>query len=336
MALSQTVGYGPLLRRDGPSPATRNNTLLQVAAEMGLLITDDDQHWQNGIWLQGYSDQAAEGFDPCGEGSNAIKVEGDGNPIPEFGPVEIYWPETCTAYVVGPPPELLPPDFDPFPDTAIQVQQRLDDARARDLNDPSASQELKAASEDFWFTLRAIQGLGGTVEAEVETTLATGGAVPGNPHLTDSNLVQLNSGAATNPVEGLALLEEAIGGTKKGGIIHAAPATIAYWSWYRLIQEPTKEGDLYTLSGTPVVCGYGYIGAFPDGGSEPTDTEDWAFATGPVKIWREPSIFLVPGSYKEALDRHTNTLTYRAEQTFVVTWDTNLQVGVLIDRASKP
>ncbi len=37
-----TVGYGPLLRRDGPSPATRSNTLIQNAAEAGLLIEDDN------------------------------------------------------------------------------------------------------------------------------------------------------------------------------------------------------------------------------------------------------------------------------------------------------
>ena len=37
-----TVGYGPLLRRDGPSPATRSNTLIQNAAQMGLLIENDN------------------------------------------------------------------------------------------------------------------------------------------------------------------------------------------------------------------------------------------------------------------------------------------------------
>ena len=287
-----TVGYGPLLRRDGPPPAARNNTLLQVAASMGLLITDDDGHWRNGIALQGYSPQGASGFDPCGTGSNAIKTEGGSIPLPEFGPVEIYFAETCTARVVGP--------------------------------------------EEQWFLNRATVGLGGTEEAAVENVLATGGAVSANPHLTDANLVQLNGGAATNPVEALALLEEQIGGTKKGGLIHATPATVSYWSWYRLIQEPTKQGELYTLSGTPVVCGYGYIGAHPDGGATPSATEDWAFATGPVEIWREPAITIYPGSYKEALNRSNNNLTYRAERTYVITWDTVLQDGVLIDRAVKP
>lgn len=335
--MTQTVGYGPLLRRDGPSPAVRNNTLLQVVADMGLLITDDDGHWRNGIWLQGYTADPASGFDPCGTGSDFLKVEGSPPPLPEFGPVEIYFPETCTASVVGPPPELLPPNPYPFPDDSLfDAYSTIADARARGLTDPDARQEIAAANEDFWFTRRAVVQLGGTEEAAIENVLATGGAVPANPHLTDSNLDQLNSGAATNPVEGLALLEEKIGGTKKGGIIHAAPATIAYWSWYRLIQEPTKEGDLYTLAGTPVVCGYGYIGAHPDGGSDVSPTEDWAFATGPIKIWREPAITIYPGSYREALDRHTNELTYRAERTYVITWDSVLQAGVLIDRATKP
>ncbi len=259
---------------------------------MGLLITDDDQHWQNGIALQPYPTGPARGFDPCGIGSNHLKEEGEEIPLPEFGPVQIYFAETCTARVVGP--------------------------------------------AEQWFTARAVAALGGTEEAEVETVLATGGEVPDNPHLTDMNLVELNGGAATDPVEGLALLEEQIGQTKKGGIIHAAPATVTYWARYRVIQEPTRQGDLYTLAGNPVVVGAGYIGAVPDSGGSLSATEDWAFATGPVEIWREPGVTLVPGTYLQALDRHNNNLTYRAERTYVIAWDTVLQVGVLIDRNIDP
>ena len=288
-----TVGYGPLLRRDGPPPAGRNNTLLQVAASMGLLVADDDEHWLNGIALQPYPTGPADGFDPCGTGSDHVKAEGEAIPLPEFGAVQVYFPETCTARVVGP--------------------------------------------EEAWFLARATAGLGGTEEAAVENVLCTGGAVPGNPHLTDSNLNQLNGGAATDPVEGLALLEEQIGGTRKGGVLHAAPATVTYWARYRCIQEPTRQGDLYTLAGTPVVCGYGYIGATPDGSlASLSATEDWAFATGPIKIWREPGITIYPGTYREALDRHTNNLTYRAERSYCICFDTLLQAGVLIDRAIDP
>lgn len=287
-----TVGYGPLLRRDGPAPAVRNNTLLQVAASMGLLITDDDDHWQNGIALQSYASDPASEFDPCGTGTDAIKVEGGEIKLPEFGAVQIYFPESCTARVVGP--------------------------------------------AEQWFLARATAGLGGTEEAAVENILATGGAVPENPHLTDKNLDKLNGGVATDPVEGLALLEEQIGGTKKGGILHAAPATVTYWARYRCIQEPTKQGDLYTLAGTPVVCGYGYIGAYPDGGTPVSVTEDWAFATGPIKVWREPAITIYPATYREALNRQTNKLTYRAERTYCITYDTVLQAGALIDRSIDP
>ena len=292
-----TVGYGPLLRRDGPYPSGRSNTLLDIAQ----VVTDDDAHWMNGVALQSYSPSPGWGFDPCGEGSNAIKPAGLPVSTPEFGPVQIGWSETCTARVVGPDPEV-------------------------------------------WYTQRAIIGLSATEEAQIETTLMTGGAVPGNPHLTDGNLVQLNSGGATDPVEGMALLEEEIGATKKGGVIHAAPATIAYWDYYKLIHEPGKQGLLYTKSGTPVVDGYGYIGAYPDGGSAPSASEDWAFATGPIKIWREPAITLLPEFYFQALDRSTNTVTYRAERTYVITFDSDttsganppLQVGVLIDRSIDP
>lgn len=303
---------------------------------MGLLITDDDAHWQNGIALQSYPSDPAGEFDPCGAGTDAIKTEGGKINLPEFGAVEIYFAETCTASVVGPPPELLPPQYSILPDPALRrTYDRLQDARAL-LNDPGAQNERAAANEDFWFTRRAVAMLGGTEEAAIENVLATGGAVPQNPHLTDGNLLKLNGGAATNPVEALALLEETIGGTKKGGIIHAAPATVTYWARYRCIQEPTKQGSLYTLAGTPIVCGYGYIGAYPDGGAPVSVTEDWAFATGPVKIWREPGILLYPASYREALNRSTNNLTYRAERPYVVTWDGTLQAGALIDRSIDP
>lgn len=338
------VGYGPLLRRDGPSPAGRNNTLLQVAASMGLLITEDDGHWENGIWLHSYPKDPASSFDPCGSGSDHVKVEGLTAELPQFGPVEVYYAETCSAWIVGPPPELLPPEVPRFgvgDDESIrQSFDRVAAARALLQTDPGGQKEFDAANEDFWFTRRAVAMLGGTEEAEIETTLATGGATlthsPPNPHLTDANLDQLNGGVATNPVEGLALLEEQIGSTKKGGILHAAPATITYWSRYRCIQEPTKQGELYTMAGTPVVCGYGYIGAHPDGGSGVSATEDWAFATGPAKIWRDPRILLIPGTYREALNRSTNNLTYRAERPYVVTWDGALQAGVLIDRNIDP
>ncbi len=340
-------GYGPGLRRDGPSPAGRSNTLIQNAAQMGLLLEDDNDpaglnggtiwrypvtpagdspvppgrpvevpavvpRWLNGIALQGYSGDAAEGYDPCGAGTDAIKVEGAGNNISKFGAVQIYFPETCTARVVGPP--------------------------------PGSPAEEEALAND-WFVRRAIAGLGGTEEAAVENVLCTGGAVPGNPHLTDTNLKILNvlaSGAgftrkwtALNPVEALAELEEQIGSTGKGGVVHAPPAVITYWSRYRCIQEPTRKGDLYTESGTPVVCGYGYLNAVPDGSNfaNLTSMQDWVFATGPIKIWREPGVTILPGTYKEALNRADNNLTYRAERSYLVAWDQVLQAGVLIDRS---
>lgn len=342
-----TVGYGPLLRRDGPSPAVRSNTLIQNAAEMGLLFENDvdpsdlnggpmftypqkplegspispgrplyvpgvSPRWLNGITLQSYSAAQAEGFDPCGDGTDAIKTTGGAINLPSFGAVQIYFPETCTARVVGPPP-----------------------------NDPSEEDDIA----NDWFVKRAVAGLGGTEEAAVENVLCTGGAVPNNPHLTDTNLNVLNPVAGGsgftetwtpwNPVQALANLEEQIGSTGKGGIIHAPPAIITYWARYRCIQEPTRKGDLYTQSGTSVVCGYGYLNAVPDGSNfaNLTVNQDWVFATGPIMIWREPGITVVPGTYKEALDRDNNELTYRAERSYLVAWDGTLQAGALIDRS---
>lgn len=327
--MTSTVGYGPLLRRDGPLPAQRANTLLDVAQ----VVTDDDQHWQNGIWLHSYPPYGAQSFDPCGSGSDAQKVPGGEIPLPEFGPVQIYFPETCSAYIVGPPPEFSDKEYDGLPDDALRsAYDAVAAARARGVGSV-----YDRAVENYWFVNRAVIALGGAEEAQIETVLATGGAVPNNPHLTDTNIVELHGGTGVGPVEGLALLEAQIGSTKKGGVIHAAPATVTYWARYRCIQEPTRQGDLYTLAGTPVICGYGYIGVRPDGSSHDLSaTEDWAFATGPLKVWREPNITVYPGTYLEALDRSSNTLTYFAERTYVITWDSALQAGVLIDRALTP
>lgn len=150
-----------------------------------------------------------------------------------------------------------------------------------------------------------------------------------NPALKDATDL-LNTGAATKTVESLALLEDAIGDTGRGGVIHATPATVIAWmSWNLLVQQ---QGQLRTLGGTPVIRGTGYIGAHPTSKGAPGATQAWAWATGPV-VYQRGGVITTPSTLAEALDRTDNTVVYRAERDLLVAWDTVLNAAVLVDRS---
>lgn len=174
------------------------------------------------------------------------------------------------------------------------------------------------------------------IEAEaVERVFATAdGHSTLGAFLTDANLELLASGAAVSPKEGLALLEEEIASHGTGGIIHAAPATVAYWSGDYLVEE--RRGQLRTVGGnTLVVRGAGYIDAA--GGSQPG--EEYAWATGPIEYTRS-EIVVVPADYAQALDRSINDVLFIAERSYLINWvgrqdptdSDQIQAGVLIDR----
>ena len=159
----------------------------------------------------------------------------------------------------------------------------------------------------------------------VEEALSQGVSMSLNPFFGDANLTVLGGGAVT-PVVGLAYLEEAIGATGQMGLIHATPAVVASWGF-----EHVETGDaLRTTNGTPVASGGGYIGADPVGGSSPAAGQSWAFATGPVEV-RLSDLILVGDDINGTLDTSNNDVTFRAEKYALATWDTALQVGVLID-----
>jgi len=178
------------------------------------------------------------------------------------------------------------------------------------------------------FAERAERALAATLSFAVEEALAKGVTGSTNPFLGDANLTQLG-GAAVLPQAGLNFLENAIGETGRQGIIHASPGTVSAWNFVDLITEGTG-GVIRTANGTPVVSGGGYINTDPSGkaGSDPTVGQEWAFATGPVKVYLESSPSLKVSEY---IDRSSNVITYRAEQFVLPLWDTSLQSGVLID-----
>jgi len=172
--------------------------------------------------------------------------------------------------------------------------------------------------------------------AAVEDMLATGGGFA-DQYLGDANLDVLGSGAE-DPLEGLALLEGAI--PFGNGIIHAPPETASVWASEGYIKP--LRGQMVTNLGTRVAVGEGYTGVRPDGETGPGATTQWAFATGPIDIYRDTDIRVDGGTIREALDRTSNDISLIAERDYLLLWvgrqdssDTsNVQAGVLIDRAA--
>jgi hypothetical protein len=189
---------------------------------------------------------------------------------------------------------------------------------------PIMCSTITAAPEEF--AQRAEVTLNAVLSFGVEQALAQGVVGSTNPFFGDTNLTQLGGGAVSAQA-GLNYLENAIGQTGRGGMIHATPGTVSAWNFVNLL----TEGEvLRTANGTPVVSGGGYINTDPSGltGSDPSVGQEWAFATGPVRV------FLADGpslEVSEYVDRSDNTVIYRAERYFLAEWDTSLQSGVLID-----
>jgi hypothetical protein len=194
---------------------------------------------------------------------------------------------------------------------------------------PISCSSITAAAPGF--ADRAALALAATESFGVARELARGAANPLNPFLDDANLTILNAGTAVNPDRGLGLLEDAIGATGRGGVILTSPAVGAALNGTGGYGVDTKSGSLVTTAnGTPVALDGGFIGSSPSLHAALNDGESWAFATGPIQIRRSPQIEII-STLKESTDRSDNTVTFRAERDYLVTWDTSLQAGVLID-----
>ncbi len=223
--------------------------------------------------------------------------------------------------------------------------------RVKEMNDPLGTQINErfmvymdafctaqgVGPDATWLTDRLQQAFQTYERADVERALATGNLTLGH-YLGDLNMEVLGGGAVTAH-RALELLEDkiAMNGT---GIIHATPATAVDWASEFLI-SPARVGSsvMTTALGTPVAIGAGYIGVTPEGQSGPASDQAWAFASGPVEIYRAPEIIINPENYSQALDRSMNDLRFFAERPYLFNWigrtdpdDPNhTQAGVLVD-----
>ena len=188
----------------------------------------------------------------------------------------------------------------------------------------------------------------------MEAEYWTGNKIPTNPSLVGSTPNDddhiLNPGGAAAPVAvspGIALIlfAQALAncGTGSRGYIHATPALVERWSNLTAIAPALVSSlggfadfiDSEEVLVTParcdiVVSGSGYPGTGPIGQPPPGPNEVWAYATGPVQLrMGEPE--LIPKTIEEALDRATNTVTYRGELTAAVTDDLCCRFAILVD-----
>lgn len=187
------------------------------------------------------------------------------------------------------------------------------------------------------FAMRAEAVLDATLSYAIEKALAQGVPNGGNAFFGDTHLTQLGGGAVL-PETGIAFLENAIGQTGRGGILHLTPGVVGKVG-FNLIREYDPDGvensgDEYlcTANGTPVSAGAGYIGSAPAGKtpSDPSTGVDWCFATGPVHVYLG-EMALLPEETSAAIDRAQNVVTYRAERAALAVWDGALQSGALVD-----
>jgi hypothetical protein len=170
---------------------------------------------------------------------------------------------------------------------------------------------------------RAEAALEATLSSAVEKALAEGVDQSSNPFFGDANVDDVSSGTAVPVGVALSLLEESIGGTCRMGMIHLTPASVVPASPYLNYRDP-----LATRNGTPVVSGMGYQGIDTPWLASPDPGEDWAFATGPVRVYLGPVVLT---SVKETLERDTNVLTFRAERYVLAIWDGVLQAAALVE-----
>lgn len=204
-------------------------------------------------------------FDPsCG--SQAVNIAGDSRSvgvIEHFTAFGIYEPERCSALGYG----------------GVDVLARADRAMLYD--------EPKQAERELWKGTQA-QAMGATANRWLARTVA-GPNTDANGNLASwpPAVTQLNAGAATEVVRALGDLEMAIASGRSGGrcLIHASRRTVSYWIYKQLLY---RAGNLLltVASDTLVVSGEGYDGSSPAGAVDATHNTAWAYATGPIEVYR--------------------------------------------------
>lgn len=286
--------YGPLWSIDGPPPQPPAHTLISSSRVISDVDGEELERWQNGVAVFPFPPDVGNVWEACSTGTDREKVEGGTIPLPEFGAMCVYLAETCSSEGI------------------FGAGLSKDQAQAR-------------------FVARAVATLAAVESAAIEAEFMDGAVLGSNPHLGDGEGTFPHANTAVKVAEGFASLEDEIAASARAGVIHISPGLAIFASSLNLLHED-RAGILRTINGTVVVPGAGYVGvSTPDTHTPAGAGQEWAYATGPVEI-RRSEVIQLPGSLAEALDRETNTVTYRVERYYAVTWDTVVQAAVRIDR----
>lgn len=246
--------------------------------------TVTDVHWRNGVWFEPDTcEEAGITTDSCAASGTGNKPITSTMDFRASAPFTVYTLPQCSA--VGYLPD--------------QAQPRAAGALT--------AGEGRAVEREFW------TGAHGTTPHLAEDTI-----IIGTDGSTEQSAAAVVVTGGVDVVEGIALLEEALG-TCYGneGVIHVPLAVLTHMKWASLAERDGAR--LRSPSGHLIAAGAGYPGTSPAGAPPPSGVR-WIYATGAVSIWRS-GIDFYARTPAEILDRNKNTVVMTAERTYVIGWD---------------
>lgn len=269
-----------------------------------------------------------------------------GPPVPIDGPPPVPYPygilsvareltqeeRAAMGVIVMPYPPDVPRGFDPCSQGTFREKET-----GSDWDQPlfpgftaytPVTCNSKGVGVDAEFRRKVSVVLEATDQYILEQQLVAGTVLPDYLHVGAAG-VDVISSAGVPPEQALFMLEDAIATTARRGVIGMTPGAISQMGFNTLRDV---GGHLETANGTPVIAGQGFVGQTPAGGAAASDTEQWAWAMGPVFYWRGE--VHIPGNRGQNVDRVTNVTTYRAERNLLVGWDGILRAAVLVDSAA--
>jgi hypothetical protein len=178
---------------------------------------------------------------------------------------------------------------------------------------------------------RARRQLEASTSKAMEYELWTGDLKATNPNLQTGATV-LESGAAVTPADALALLSQALSNCGAGGrgTIHAP--TVFAERLLSVAPGAVKEAGNKLVSvnrGDTIVSGSGYPGTGPAGIAPPAG-HTYVYATGPVNYRLGPPL-VYPETFREAMNKTTNTIEYYAEREVAMNFDPCCHFVILVD-----
>jgi hypothetical protein len=260
--------------------------------DIELLPSSDDRRWESGYTWRPLGGCGEAGiFAPCDDETKTIP---DSQAIVEVIPPTVYAGFKCSTW-------------------GLLEEERMAHAEAR-LN----AREGQAIERELW----------AGAKAQAMTWP--------NPYLASPATTVLAGGATVKYLQAFAALQEAIGdclGSENAAVLHMTRRLATLLKANRVIGIYKEDGwdfpKLVDQYGNYIVAGTGYDGSGP-GGSVESATQEWAYATGAVRVDAGP-VYMTPDSLKGAVSRDINNITFIAERTAAAAFDSCCTFGVLCD-----